>query len=246
MQRRQHGRVQDANDQELAVRGDPVEYGVLADERAQVRRDLNKRPAELGPIDERLEPSEEPDKVAFSLIITPSVCCERANVEQVNACPAEQSETRPCSASTRGTELGEDALKARVLRDPTLLTFDQRGADRLHLEGPVHTDIAVEAFDQLMSNACPLIGRQGKRFFQDSCGVRHGWSLSRWGGTCQSRQPAAGRSAASATRTSIGTVKPVVSFVLRFRGIHRKLRVALRAHTRARDHRQRVIGSRLW
>ena len=43
MHRGQHGRVQDANDQELAVRGDPVENGMLADERAKVRRDLNKR-----------------------------------------------------------------------------------------------------------------------------------------------------------------------------------------------------------
>jgi len=75
-------------------------------------------------------------------------------------------------ASTRGTELGEDALKTRVFRDATLLTFDQRGTDRFHLERPFGADIAVEPFDQLMSDACLLVGGQGKRLFQNPCSVR--------------------------------------------------------------------------
>jgi hypothetical protein len=43
MQRWQHGRLQDANDQDLAVRGHSLEDGMLADEGAKVGRDLQKR-----------------------------------------------------------------------------------------------------------------------------------------------------------------------------------------------------------
>jgi hypothetical protein len=44
VQRWQHDRVQDANDQDLAVRCDSVEDGMLADEGAEVGRDLTKWP----------------------------------------------------------------------------------------------------------------------------------------------------------------------------------------------------------
>jgi hypothetical protein len=35
-----------------------------------------------------LKPSEEPDQVSLCLIVAPSVRRERANIEQVGACPA--------------------------------------------------------------------------------------------------------------------------------------------------------------
>jgi hypothetical protein len=44
MQRWKHDRVQHANDQDLAVRGHSVEDGMLANQRAKVRRDLAKGP----------------------------------------------------------------------------------------------------------------------------------------------------------------------------------------------------------
>jgi hypothetical protein len=73
--------VQDANDQDLAVRRDSIEDGVLADESADVRRDLTKWPTQLWPIDERLKPSEEPDQVSLGLLVAPSVCRECTDVE---------------------------------------------------------------------------------------------------------------------------------------------------------------------
>ena len=67
---------------------------------------------------------EEPNQVPLGLIVTPSVYCECSNVEQVDARPAQQSEAGHRSAGARGTEFGEYALEARIVRDATLLTFD--------------------------------------------------------------------------------------------------------------------------
>jgi hypothetical protein len=67
MKRWQHDRVQDANDQDLAVRCDSVEDCMLADEGAEVRRDLAKWPTQRCPVDESLKPCEEPDHANASL-----------------------------------------------------------------------------------------------------------------------------------------------------------------------------------
>jgi hypothetical protein len=88
MQRRKHDRVQHADDQDLSVRSHSVEDGMLTDQRAKVRRDLTKGPTQLWTLDETLKPSEEPNQVSLGLIVAPSVCRERANVEQVGTCPA--------------------------------------------------------------------------------------------------------------------------------------------------------------
>lgn len=67
---------------------------MLAGESAKVGRDLTKQPTELRPINDNLKSREEPNQVSVGLIVTLSVRRERANVEQVDPCPAVNAETR--------------------------------------------------------------------------------------------------------------------------------------------------------
>ncbi|MEO8918370.1 MAG: hypothetical protein ABI488_13155 [Polyangiaceae bacterium] len=81
--------MQDANDQHLAVQTYSEEDSVLAHERAKVGRNLMKRPTELRSVNDSLKSGKEPYQVPLGVILTPSVCRERANVEQVGARPAQ-------------------------------------------------------------------------------------------------------------------------------------------------------------
>jgi hypothetical protein len=148
--------------------------------------------------------------LSLGLIGAPSVRCECTDVEQVGACPPQQSETGHRSASASGTELAENAFEARVLRDSTLLAFDQRGADGFDFARPLVTTTAIEALDKLMRDARALIRFQRQRLFQNPRGVSHCGSLSRRRGWCQG-PPVNGGCPRNrqATRTSIGTVKAV-------------------------------------
>jgi hypothetical protein len=71
------------------------------------------------------------------------------------------------------------------------IAFDWRGTAGFDFARLLGTDIAIEAFDQLMRDARALIGRQRERLFQNPRGVSHCGSLSHSRSTCQGPQAAA-------------------------------------------------------